>query len=253
MKMKYFLLITSFLIFLAEAKSQTEINNSIKPVQGDSLRIENVGIPNDSTELVSVKNARNNLVLFYTATNSGDTLFIQTDSSLFRISEGCVLYVQSNLDNSGSVSIKVNGVPFLINKNNDQALDRRDIIPQKILVLVYSENKFILMNPERPKCPSGFVQVNDSYCIEVNERQASFWNAIGVCNGLGARLCSWSEWYYACQKGGLGLTNLTNNWEWVNQGQNEPYTGKVVGSGKCNITTHQNLTANIYYRCCFSY
>jgi hypothetical protein len=69
---------------------------------------------------------------------------------------------------------------------------------------------------------------------------------------LGARLCSWSEWYFACQQSGdLALVNMTNNWEWIKWAKNEPYQAAGVGNANCTKTVHRSFVNLDFFRCCF--
>lgn len=250
--MKFLLQI--FLLFqFAQLNAQTTIDNSIRSNGSDSILIKNVGLITDSTNLVSANQLQSNFGQYFVSTNVLDTLIIQREKDLYNLSNGLVLFVQSSTQNTGNVFLKMDNQVFPIYKRSGINLDPNEILPQKVLILYYRDSTFTLLNPERSICPTGFVKVNKSYCIQKNETSGTFWNGVITCNALGARLCSWSEWYYACQNTTLGLTGRINNWEWVNSGQNEPSQGKIVGSGKCDITQHGTLNTNYGIRCCFSY
>lgn len=241
-------------LFVAKVNAQTEINNSIKPLIQDSLHITEIGAPYDSTNIMSLEHSRMNSSLFFTAPALNDT--VKLISEIIPVpQEGLIIFVLTNGTNKGNATLSFNNLNYPITKNNGRQLDSLDLINGKVHVLMKKNNQFILMNPERQACPSGFVQVNTSYCIEQDERTANFYNAMNYCENRGARICSWSEWVFACQnRTALGLLRMTNNWEWVNTGQNEPTDAKGVGSTTCERTTHQAHTATtIRYRCCFSY
>lgn len=252
---KIYLYLLFFVINFNEVCGQILINNSISNVDGDTLSIKNVGNLGDSSTLANLKQTRNNTPIFLTGVLINDTLNASFDTALFTIENGLVLMLTSDLANSNQVVIKLNSTCYQVSKANNNSLVKDDIIPQKIMILAYSQNKFIYLNPERSLCPSGYSKVNEKYCIETNERQADFWSAMTTCLSEGARLCSWSEWYYACRhSAALGIVNMYNlNWEWVHQSQNEVYQGKAVGRGRCDITIHRNGTQLDFFRCCFDY
>lgn len=252
--MKNSIVVVIAFLFNLCAFAQIEINHTLKPIGNDSLAIKNVGAPQDSTGLVNLRDIRQRTYLFFNATLTNDSTSVQIDTSFIQIKKGLMIYLKCDNSNIGSVNMSVNGQNYLITKNNQHQLDSGDILTDKILVLICNDTSFNLMNPERPPCPSGFSQVNENYCIQVNESAGNFWKASRACQSMRYRLCSWSEWYYACyHQSALGLSNMTNNWEWVNQGQNEENTGKQVGNTTCEITMHGSLAVSASYRCCFNF
>lgn len=251
--MKNILILIIILLVKLPVSGQVSIDKSVKSVSGDTLSIENLGYPADSSNLISLGDIQSNKPLFFSSALINDTFAVSIDSNLFILKKGLPLFITSTNENTAGLVVKVNGISYSVKKNNGYPISGAEVIPSKVCILVFNGNHFVFLNSELPKCPSSFAQPNTSYCIEKNERTGNFWTAMITCNSLGYRLCSWSEWYYACQKAGLGMTGLTNNWEWINNGQNEPTNGKVVGSGICEKTTHQILTNNGFYRCCLSY
>ena len=104
-------------------------------------------------------------------------------------------------------------------------------------------------------CPAGdWSSINDEFCIEVNERAAdSWWNAAKTCGDQSAHLCSWNEWYYVCQKAGSGTINMTNDWEWTDDGQaGGAPTATIVGNGGCTASSTDSMSNSKTFRCCFS-
>jgi hypothetical protein len=105
------------------------------------------------------------------------------------------------------------------------------------------------------ECPAGgWSEINEEFCIEVNERTGdTWWNAAKTCGDLNAHLCSWNEWYYVCQKSGSGTINMTNDWEWTMDGiAGGTPKATVVGDGSCTNSGTNSMSANTSYRCCFS-
>ena len=114
--------------------------------------------------------------------------------------------------------------------------------------------KVIGSNSISDTCPTGFVSVNDEYCIEKNERTATtWWNAIQICGSLNAHLCEWSEWYLGAANAiNLELLNVIGNREWVSEGGSGVVV-KFVGPDSIteSATTNNPLDLNSF-RCCKS-
>jgi hypothetical protein len=249
--MKNLITILSLFIFQF-GMSQIEMNNVIKPTPNDTLHIKNIGIPADSTNLISVHDARINKLVFFEVNLQNDTFSIIMDTNTVKIRKGITVYIKSNIANSGNVTLKLNSDIYPILKSSGYEIGSGEILANKVCVLIFDGTSFIFINPELTACPTTFAQPNNSYCIEKTERSGNFWTAVNTCNNLGYRLCMWSEWYYACQNTNLGMTGRTNNWEWINNGQNEHYHGKVVGNGACTNNTFSTFTNSNFYRCCLS-
>lgn len=107
-------------------------------------------------------------------------------------------------------------------------------------------------------CPAGWTMIGDSgklatFCIETDDQpSADFTSASVTCSGINdatygrAHICSHSEWYTACAHGS-GLTDMTNNWEWVDIATDSA-SGISEGNGGCGNRTDNNNSNAV--RCC---
>lgn len=103
------------------------------------------------------------------------------------------------------------------------------------------------------ECLDGFIEVNTSYCIEENEHSPANWfNAVKTCADLNAQLCSWSQWYYAAQNTSLPLSNISDNWEWVDDGgDDKSNNAKAVGFGSPEADDSFDVVEVVNsFRCC---
>jgi hypothetical protein len=93
------------------------------------------------------------------------------------------------------------------------------------------------------------------FCIQVNEQSSFVWfkDAQSYCRSIKARLCTVGEWVDACYQGPvLGLTNMTNGFEWVDD-FTQDYDGGTVLVGylnDCNFITAGAHTDLVRFRCC---
>ena len=145
-----------------------------------------------------------------------------------------------------SVAISTNGSSDFIQVGTQQLLS----VPYALFAAESGNNA----NTSQ-ECPGGFTAVNDKYCIQTDEQVAANWFEANIqCAELNAEICSWSQWYYACQKSSLGLLNMTNNWEWINDGGDDKSNhAKAVGADKCTADdSFKAEFSNNAFRCCFS-
>lgn len=99
-------------------------------------------------------------------------------------------------------------------------------------------------------CPSGFVQINDQFSIEIDQRSTTSWfNAIQICESVGGRLCNWSEWYTACTSGAPLISMVDSFWEWVDDGTGDN-TVLAVGRLNCTASNSQATSLSTPFRCC---
>lgn len=136
--------------------------------------------------------------------------------------------------------------------------DRNAIVSPAVGLLIYNlDTKCINafdgtswteLCPKVSTCSTGFISVNGNFSIEQYQHpDASFFNAILFCDSLGARLCTWQEWFLACSKG--NLFGATGDWEWVDDsihGNN----ALTVGSSWCDDSNGLYVHSTAGFRCC---
>ena len=195
----------------------------------------------------------------YAVASGADALVVSLTPALASPIAGTNLLVKITAPNTGAVTIAVNGSsPYALRKNGSADLEAGDLQPGMMASLVFDGVLFHLTNArriERRSCPSGFVQVNELYCIEPTAHDTVYLDdASLICGNLNARVCSWGEWYHACtQAGNLGLQNMGNQWEWTNSTANGVGAARVVGATSC---THAGVgpaydTLARKFRCCY--
>ena len=104
-------------------------------------------------------------------------------------------------------------------------------------------------------CPLNMNAVNSHYCIDDNDKGAStlnFWQAASDCMSQDKRLCTMTEWYFACQQN--KMTNTLTNFEWVDfGGSNNSHIIKDTGTNCSTTSTSTSAFGTPQeYRCCFS-
>jgi len=234
--------------------TQVKINHNLVMTAADSMQRTITGLadPADTSDLLPVRTLLTNQLLF-SETNDNDTLEANLPFS-FNLTEGTMLWVFSNFNTDNNLKLTTNQSVFYPVINANGTSDTNCIKQNEIELLIYNGSSFQEMFYGFNICPQGYVEVNSSYCIQINENtSANYWNAILDCERDNAKLCSWGEWYYACQRTGLGLNNITNNWEWTESANNHATSVLVLGNGSCDTAGENNtqVTALRTYRCCY--
>lgn len=179
--------------------------------------------------------------------------------AIAQVQIGLCLMLKCAQANTGPVTVSVNGsAPVPVVKQGGEALVAGDVAAGETVSLVHDGTSFQLTSArrlERKPCPSGTVQVNELYCIEVVERDTvDFPDAAIACGNADMQLCSWGQWYSACTRATtLGLQGMTGNWEWTNSAANSDGQARIVGFATC---TQAAVAVGIDYlpynfRCCY--
>ncbi|HBI01760.1 MAG TPA: hypothetical protein DDY18_09090 [Flavobacterium sp.] len=243
-------------------KSQINVNAPIILNSTDSSNrlINNVPMPQGPTEILNNKSIQSGSLLWGTPVFTGtDSIHVQLYPNLDVADTGTTI-VFKLISLSSGTKISVNGLNYYtIWHPSGRPILPGDLTINQTIILTFSGGRFDLIFPIQVNCPNGYIKVNDEYCIRANEYPTNtFFSAINTCYDQNARLCTWSEFHYACQKGISGLNTMTNNWEWVDDSGNEPQGVRVVGNGGCNQSnlTYSLTTTGVYntrnFRCCYS-
>ncbi len=173
--------------------------------------------------------------------------------------QGLTIHLQITSTNSGGASLEVNTLPVVpIMKNGRLPLDSADLLAGMVVPLIYDGTVFQMLSARqrtRRPCPAGFSEINSQYCIEVNERPAlDFPDAAVVCGNAGGKLCSWAEFYAACERDSIhGLNDMTGNYEWTNTTANGDDHVRMAGWVNCRSagTNATISTTPRAFRCCY--
>ncbi|MCC7502695.1 MAG: hypothetical protein IT229_09210 [Flavobacteriales bacterium] len=160
--------------------------------------------------------------------------------------------------NAGPVALTIDGQgPYPVHVDGVKPLVSGDVPAGTIVTTVFDGTAFQLTSGRAPiirDCPSGFVAVNDRYCIEVAQHDTMAYDSAAVlCGSLNGRLCTWGEWYAACYNAtNLGLTNMVGDYEWTKNAANANNSVRVVGRFSCNTGALGDAWASPArsFRCC---
>lgn len=164
--------------------------------------------------------------------------------------------------NNANVQVDLNGLgPRDLIKTGDLPLDSADLPTGMPARMIYDGSRFRLLSSATLPCHSGFSIGSREYCIEDSSHAAiTFYDAVVTCTGRGARLCSYSEWVYACLKQ-PGFIGTVLDYEWVDDAANHTDAAKLVGNGgtgsvggpmgiDCKHGALSQPIGSYRYRCC---
>jgi len=239
--------------------TQIELNHSIQFTSdtNEFRQIENLSSPNTLTDALQIEAFVSGAINYYQFdTIINDTLYLKNNLQISTLLEGMKINFLLPVITSNQIYLSINSIsPVLLMSNYFDSLIINSIPSGSVLSVIFDGNVFQILTPINKICPDGFTEVNIHYCIQNSESTISldFYDAATTCQNNGYRMCSWGEWYYACQKSGLGLSNMTNNYEWVNENCNTAGNALIIGSGTCQTSTPIVASGNLRrFRCCYS-
>lgn len=252
--MRYLSIILTFVPFILSA--QVEMNKTLEftGTSSSDKQIRNLNSSLDSTNgVTAVTYQKGSIQYAESSIFSSDSVYLSMNQTIGAYKNGLQINFFAPSTNNDSVYANVNNLGWIKLVYNNKNIASKRILSGQAIQMIYDNGKFHIINNLEKQCPSNFVEVNQSYCIEKNEHSsAGFFAAINVCSTNNARLCTWAEWYYACQKSGLGLTNMNNNYEWIDSATNSTNQVTIVGTSTCTAKSIALNSTIQFYRCCYS-
>ncbi|HBI01759.1 MAG TPA: hypothetical protein PK559_11270 [Ignavibacteriaceae bacterium] len=250
----FFCIVIGAFGFSIESKCQIFINNKIV-IANDSATIRNLADPSQPNDPLPARFYQNGTLLSATSKNTNGVLEITPFFQMDSLISGIIFRVYLS-DSIPSDSATIYNRGYTIKRTDEKRINKADFPAGRIIwVSIINNNIFISSGIGQNGCPLGFVAANNNYCIQINEIPViGYWTLNLYCESLGGKLCTWGEWYYACQKTSLGMINTTNNWEWIDGAQNHSNAGTLLGNGACD----KNFSINVFGgttaagRCCYT-
>jgi hypothetical protein len=257
--MKRLIHISLVLLLSFPVLAQVEVDKSVQltGTSASEKQITGVADPTTNANLVNAATAQSNSMNYAMATGTDSLLFSLTPA-IGSYNAGLMVNFMAPNTNTGAIELNVNNLGYVpLKKEVTRDIVVGEIKAGKVYTAIYDGSNFQLITPIERACPAGFVDVNDKFCIEIDESSTIelFWDATIDCMDRNARICTWGEWYYACQNASLGLNDMTNNFELVNTAVNSTdqiltVGGSVLGC-EGRVAINSKLTS-ARYRCCYS-
>lgn len=220
-------------------------------------RVQGIGDPASGGDALNAATLQAGGYRFAEATG-GDAWTAQLSPPLDALVAGLRLLVLAPADNTGPVTLDVDGTGPRSVEGAGGSLAAGDIAGGEVVSVVYDGSAFQLISGrtvQRKPCPGGTVAVYDLYCIEaVQHDTVDYPTAAVFCGSQNMQLCTWGQWYVACtQAGTLGLQGMLGDWEWTNSAGNSDTQARVVGQSTCTQAAVTNGwdSEPRSFRCCF--
>lgn len=211
-----------------------------------------------NVDLLSSKEVIENQFQYASTSISNDTLYASFDPSFDELLIGLKLFIKTPSISIPAINyIKIDKIPAVrIYIHFNQDIQEKTIKNDEIINIVFDGLAFqTLKRKQSTSCPNGFVEINQTYCItQYRQGPGVFKDNVAYCSSLGARLCSWAEWVYACENYSAQITDMSiaGN-EWINTGGNGANSAKVVGNNSCRAHGFTSIQTGVYYyRCCYN-
>lgn len=249
------LLLSTIALTVTQAQVQIDRSMQLTGTNSSDRQVSDLGDPVNATSAIRAEDVKYGRYNFAQCTGI-DTLILSFDGMVDTLIDGDLFFFVPSAISTKDVYVKCNffPAPFPLMLNGRDTATRGNLIAGKITGAIYSGGKAYLITPTSRTCPTGFIKVNDNYCIEKTERAATnFFGAASDCFGLQTELCTWAEWHFACvNAASLTITGMTNNYEWLDDAANASLQVKIVGNSNCtaNGTAWAN-TGNYTFRCCY--
>jgi len=179
------------------------------------------------------------------------------DPALTAYGTGLLISLITSVPNAPGAQLDLNGLGARpIVKWGGVPLDSADLVPGSPSRLIYDGTQFHVLGEITLPCPDGFSAVTNAYCVmDSAMAPATFYAAIVACGAMNARLCSFSEWAFACRSR-PGFLPTVSQLEWVDDAANSASNAKNVGVNSttlefgCEFGANSNPLELGRYRCC---
>lgn len=197
--------------------------------------IENLGAPISTSSLITVESSVRSEWAWANATLQGTTIILDPSPAMESYRDGALMRFVTPVSMQGPLTISINGLPAVdLVRPDGEPPAQGQLTMGRICEVMFVGGRFHLVNAPEMGCPSGFLQVNDSYCIEISSSTAvDFFVASDACAVRGGALCTWSEYGAACLLLQGQFTSMFVDWEWVDDTSNHSHTAVQVARTTC--------------------
>ncbi|MEO8590188.1 MAG: hypothetical protein ABI432_12515 [Flavobacteriales bacterium] len=251
--MKHLLLFTTCLC-ASTVSAQVVMDKPVQFTGPDDVRtVQGMDAPTEATSLISVGTWVNGEANWALATYVGTTIQLTTPpatpaqpGSLLRFTAPGTFFgvVLIQLDGaSAQPLVRPDGLPPVLGQ----------VITGMVNEVLFLGDRFVLMNSASRGCPPATLQVNERFCIDINQGPLlGMYESVDRCALRGGKLCRWDEYYHACTVLGTQLQGMFNDWEWIDDTANHTHLACQAGRTTCmSQRTASALTELTSTHCCY--
>lgn len=255
--MRHTLVILVLLGLCSWASAQVEIDNSIdfNSTIASERQVQGLASPVDGTNLISMGATVSGTVNWCSITRTADTLILQPVFEPNLRLNGQLFRFLMDANSTGDTWIGSPGFSTARLLDGDGSLITEGMLRQGETIQVqWKDSVYYLLNPPPSICPTGFIRINETLCIQSSDNTLVDWyEANEICDEKGGRLCTWGEYIHACQSHGPQMTGLFNNWEWMDDSSDHTHTADQVGRWACHSNRSKGATHQEFanFRCCY--
>lgn len=223
----------------------------------EQRQVTGLGSPTQEDALIDLHTARTGSVHWAQAggTTTAITLSMTPATTAYR--DGLRLRFIPAIAVAATATLNVDGlgpVPLVGPEGSAPAVGL--LAPGRVAEVIFSDSVFTISARPTPGCPVGFLQANDRLCIQVSEgANVSIFTAVQQCTAKGAAICSWDEYIHACTLLSGQLTNMFNDWEWIDGTSDHTHTANQAGRYYCgqqrSVSAAEHPNAYARARCCY--
>ncbi len=218
-------------------------------------RIDGLGSASELDDLVTVGAAQDGSLLTGVVGGTANALTLILQPATLQYSNGLRIRWTPSTQNTGPVTLEVDGLATVsLRDPTGLELGLGTLRAGVPVEAQFVDSVFIFLGCTPSGCPEGFVQVNGQFCMMQAEGPSLNWfDAAAYCSERGASLCTWDEYLFTCQSVQGQLTDLFDNWEWIDDTSDHTHSADQIGRWSCksmfNISASlANLGAT---RCCY--
>ncbi|MBK7553517.1 MAG: hypothetical protein IPI55_02655 [Flavobacteriales bacterium] len=218
-------------------------------------RIDGLAPASELDNLVTVGAAQDGSLVTALAGGAANAVTLTLQPATLQYSNGLRVRWTPLAQNTGPVTVQVDGlaaVPLRDPSGLEVGLGAlRAGVPVEAQ---FADSVFIFLGSAPSGCPEGFVQVNGQFCMMQAEGPVVNWfDAAAYCSERGASLCTWDEYLFTCQTAQGQLTDLFDNWEWIDDTSDHTHSADQIGRWSCKsmFNISASLTDLGATRCCY--
>ena len=250
--------LTLLLTLALSTAAQVELDGPLRFTAADSAlrQVEGLGTAQAEEDLITLDAARRGALHWASTggTASAMTLTARPTATAYR--NGLRLRFIPSTSSVASTTLNVDGLGAAPLVGGDGRAPLPGALQAgRLAEVVWTDTAFLLLPRPADGCPVGYLQVNDGLCMQQDDgANVSVFTAVRQCADQGARLCTWDEYLHACTVLGGQLTDLFNDWEWIDDTSDHTHTANQAGRYYCaqqraiGAVEHPNNYGRV--RCC---